>query len=91
MALLDACVDLSPPQSDAVTLAPRNPLSASVLIAGEVGVGKIGEAGLILCHYWGERRRRFLILRPAGVRKQGRMELEEKFNLPNAICDARTA
>jgi len=90
MALFDACVDLNPHQIDAAAFALRNPLSKGVLLADEVGLGKTIEAGLVLCQYWAERKRRLLVICPASLRKQWSLELLEKFNLPNVILDART-
>lgn len=90
MALFDACVDLNPHQIDAAAFALRNPLSKGVLLADEVGLGKTIEAGLVLCQHWAERKRRLLVICPASLRKQWSLELEEKFNLPNTILDART-
>jgi len=90
MALFDACVDLNPHQIDAAAFALRNPVSKGVLLADEVGLGKTIEAGLVLCQYWAERKRRLLIICPASLRKQWSLELEEKFNLPTIILDSRT-
>jgi superfamily II DNA or RNA helicase len=90
MALFDACVDLNPHQIDAAAFALRNPLSKGVLLADEVGLGKTIEAGLVLCQFWAERKRRLLVICPASLRKQWSLELLEKFNLPNVILDART-
>lgn len=90
MALFDACVDLNPHQIDAAAFALRNPLSKGVLLADEVGLGKTIEGGLVLCQYWAERKRRLLIICPASLRKQWSLELEEKFNLPTVVLDART-
>jgi hypothetical protein len=90
MALFDACVDLNPHQIDGAAFALRNPLSKGVLLADEVGLGKTIEAGLVLCQYWAERKRRLLVICPASLRKQWSLELEEKFNLPNVILDSRT-
>ncbi len=90
MALFDACVDLNPHQIDAAAFALRNPLSKGVLLADEVGLGKTIEAGLVLCQQWAERKRRLLVICPASLRKQWSLELEEKFNIPNTILDART-
>lgn len=87
-ALFDASVDLNPHQIDAALFALRSPLSKGVLLADEVGLGKTIEAGLVLCQYWAERRRRLLVICPASLRKQWSMELEEKFNLPTIIMDA---
>jgi SNF2 family DNA or RNA helicase len=90
MALFDACVDLNPHQIDAAAFALRNPLSKGVLLADEVGLGKTIEAGLVLSQYWAERKRRLIVICPASLRKQWSLELEEKFNIPNVILDART-
>ena len=90
MALFDACVDLNPHQIDAAAFALRNPLSKGVVLADEVGLGKTIEAGLVLCQHWAERKRRLLVICPASLRKQWGLELEEKFNLPNVILDAKT-
>lgn len=90
MALFDACVDLNPHQIDAAAFALRSPLSKGVLLADEVGLGKTIEAGLVMCQYWAERKRRLLVICPASLRKQWGLELEEKFNLPTTILDART-
>lgn len=88
MSLFDACVDLNPHQIDAALFALKSPLSKGVVLADEVGLGKTIEAGLVLCQYWAERRRRLLVVCPASIRKQWSLELEEKFNLPTTILDA---
>ena len=90
MALFDAGVDLNPHQIDAAAFALRSPLSKGVLLADEVGLGKTIEAGLVLCQYWAERKRRLLVICPASIRKQWSLELKEKFNLPSVILDAKT-
>ncbi|MFE8064563.1 SNF2-related protein [Priestia aryabhattai] len=89
-SLFDANVDLNPHQIEAALFAFRSPLSKGVLIADEVGLGKTIEAGLVLCQYWAERKRKLLIICPASLRKQWSMELEEKFNLPNIILETKT-
>jgi hypothetical protein len=89
-ALFDACVDLNPHQIEAALFALRSPLSKGVLLADEVGLGKTIEAGLVLCQYWAEKKRKILVVCPASLRKQWAMELEEKFNLPSLILDAKT-
>lgn len=89
-ALFDACVDLNPHQIEAALFALRSPLSKGVLLADEVGLGKTIEAGLVLCQYWAERRRKILVVTPASLRKQWALELSEKFNLPSIILDAKT-
>jgi ERCC4-related helicase len=90
MSLFDACVDLNPHQIEAAMFALKSPLSKGVILADEVGLGKTIEAGLVLCQYWAERRRRVLVICPAAIRKQWSLELEEKFNLPTLILDAPT-
>lgn len=90
MSLFDAQVDLNPHQIEAALFALKSPISKGVLLADEVGLGKTIEAGIVLCQYWSERRRRLLVICPASLRKQWAMELEEKFNLPAVVLDART-
>jgi len=54
-SLFDAKVDLSPHQIEAALFALRSPISADVLLADEVGLGKTIEAGIVLCQYCGEK------------------------------------
>jgi superfamily II DNA/RNA helicase len=89
-ALFDACVDLNPHQIEAALFALRSPLSKGVLLADEVGLGKTIEAGLVICQSWAENCRKLLIVCPASLRKQWAVEIEEKFNLPSQILDAKT-
>jgi hypothetical protein len=89
MALFDAAVDLNPHQIEAALFALRSPLSKGVILADEVGLGKTIEAGIVLCQFWAERKRRLLVICPASLRKQWAMELEEKFNLPTRVLDAK--
>lgn len=89
-SLFDASVDLNPHQIEAALFALKSPLSKGVLLADEVGLGKTIEAGIVLCQFWAERRRRLLVICPASLRKQWAVELEEKFNLPAFVLDART-
>jgi hypothetical protein len=90
MSLFDAAVDLNPHQIEAALFALESPLSKGVVLADEVGLGKTIEAGIVLCQYWAERKRRLLVLCPASIRKQWALELEEKFNLPALVLDAKT-
>lgn len=90
-SLLNAKVDLNPHQVEAALFALYSPVSQGVLLADEVGLGKTIEAGLVLCQLWSERKRHLLIVCPASLRKQWQCELEEKFNLPSRIVDAKTA
>ena len=89
-SLFDASVDLNPHQIEAALFALKSPLSKGVLLADEVGLGKTIEAGIVLCQYWSERRRQLLVICPASLRKQWALELEEKFNLPTVVLDAKT-
>jgi len=89
-SLFDACVDLNPHQIEAALFALRSPVSKGVLLADEVGLGKTVEAGIVLCQCWAERKRRLLVICPASLRKQWAIELEEKFNLPSLVLDARS-
>jgi hypothetical protein len=89
MSLFDATVDLNPHQIEAALFALQSPLSKGVILADEVGLGKTIEAGIVLCQFWAERKRRLLVLCPASIRKQWALELAEKFNLPVIVLDAR--
>ena len=89
MALFDAAVDLNPHQIEAALFALESPISKGVILADEVGLGKTIEAGIVLCQLWAERRRRLLVICPASIRKQWALELEEKFNLPAQVVDAK--
>lgn len=90
MSLFNAEVDLNPHQIEAALFALQSPLSKGVLLADEVGLGKTIEAGIVLCQYWAEHRRRILVLCPASIRKQWALELEDKFNLPAVVLDAKS-
>ncbi|ELV3433009.1 DEAD/DEAH box helicase family protein [Enterobacter hormaechei] len=89
-SLFDASVDLNPHQIEAALFAIENPLSKGTVLADEVGLGKTIEAGLVLCQYWAERKRKLLIICPASLRRQWASELLEKFNLPSHVLDAKT-
>ena len=89
-SLFDACVDLNPHQIEAALFAVRSPVSKGVLLADEVGLGKTIEAGIVLCEYWAERKRKLLVICPASIRKQWALELSEKFNLTSEIIDAKS-
>ena len=88
-SLLSASVDLNPHQIEAALFALHSPLSKGCILADEVGLGKTIEAGLILCQLWAERKRRLLVVCPAALRRQWQSELQEKFNLPAEIIDAK--
>src|SRR5689334_18626119 len=89
-ALVDAQVDLNPHQVDAALFAFRSPLSKGAILADEVGLGKIIEAGLVISQKWAERHRRVLVITPANLRKQWHQELTEKFSLPCRILESKS-
>lgn len=89
MSLFDATVDLNPHQIEAALFALRSPLSSGVILADEVGLGKTIEAGIVLCQMWAEQKRLLLVVCPASIRKQWALELNEKFNLPSRVLDAK--
>jgi len=71
-------VDLDPHQIEAALFALQSPLSKGVILADEVGLGKTIEAGIVLCQFWAERKRRLLLICPASIRKQWALELERR-------------
>ena len=87
--LLSAKVDLNPHQVQAALFALNTSREKGVLLADEVGLGKTIECGLVLCQLWSERKRNLLVICPASLRKQWQLELQEKFNLPAEILDAK--
>ena len=89
-SLFNASVDLNPHQIEAALFALKSPLSKGVILADEVGLGKTIEAGLILGQYWAEKKRKLLIICPASLRRQWASEIQEKFNLPAVILDAKS-
>ena len=89
-SLFDACVDLNPHQIEAALFALKSPLSKGTILADEVGLGKTIEAGLVLCQFWAERKRKLIVICPASLRKQWNIELEEKFNIPSLILETKT-
>ena len=60
------------------------------MLADEVGLGKTIEAGIVLCQYWAERKRRILIIAPSSLRQQWQQELDEKFAIPSRLLDAKS-
>jgi len=89
-SLFDACVDLNPHQIEAALFALRSPISKGVILADEVGLGKTIEAGVLLCQLWAEKKRKLMVICPASLRKQWALELEEKFNLPSVVIEAKS-
>jgi len=89
-AVASAQVDLNPHQIDAALFAFRSPLSKGALLAGEVGLGKTIEAGLVLSQKWAERKRRILVIVPSNLRTQWYQELTEKFFLPCRVLESKS-
>lgn len=89
-SIFDAKIDLNPHQVEASLFAFQSPLQNGVILADEVGLGKTIEAGLVLCQYWSERKRKIIIIAPASLRKQWSMELKEKFFIDSVIIDGST-
>lgn len=87
--LFDAQVDPKPHQIDAALFALQTS-SPGVILADEVGLGKTIEAGIVLCQYWAERKRRILIIAPSSLRQQWQQELDEKFAIPSKLLDAKS-
>lgn len=88
--LFDAQVEPKPHQIDAALFALQASTSRGVVLADEVGLGKTIEAGIVLCQYWAERKRRILIIAPSSLRQQWQQELDEKFAIPSRLLDAKT-
>ena len=89
MSLFDAAVELNPHQIEAALFALHSPISKGAILADEVGLGKTIEAGIVLCQFWAERKRRLLVICPASLRAQWAAELSEKFNLPAVVVDSK--
>lgn len=87
--LFDAQVEPKPHQIDAALFALQTSSSPGVILADEVGLGKTIEAGIVLCQYWAERKRRILIVAPSSLRQQWQQELDEKFAIPAKLLDAK--
>ncbi|MEO6212199.1 MAG: DEAD/DEAH box helicase [Vicinamibacterales bacterium] len=87
-AAANARIDLLPFQLEPALAMLRHGYTR-LLVADEVGLGKTIQAGLIL----GELSRRddalrALVLTPAGLREQWRMELADRFSLDAVTADA---
>lgn len=89
-SMFNAQIDLNPHQIEAALFAFQSPLSNGSILADEVGLGKTIEAGLVLCQYWSELKRKIIIIAPASLRKQWSMELQEKFYIDSTILEAKS-
>jgi len=89
-SIFNAQIDLNPHQVEAALFAFKSPLNHGVILADEVGLGKTIEAGLVMCQYWSERKRKLIIIAPASLRKQWSVELKEKFFIDSIIIDGKT-
>ena len=89
-AMSGAKIDLKPHQVDAALFALKSPLSTGALLADEVGLGKTIEAGLALAECLSERKKHILLIAPASLRMQWRVELSEKFYIDSIIMDSKT-
>jgi ERCC4-related helicase len=87
-ALSEAKIDIIPHQVEAAAFAFRNPLSRGVILADEVGLGKTVEAGLVATQLWfGERKRRILVICPKSLRGQWKAELLSLFGLASKVIE----
>lgn len=86
--LFDAQVEPKPHQIDAALFALKNTTLSGVIMADEVGLGKTIEAGIVLCQYWAERKRKILVISPSSLRQQWKQELDEKFAIPAELLDS---
>lgn len=57
-SIFNAQIDINPHQVEAALFAFKSPLFNRVILADEVGLGKTIEAGLVLCQYWSERKKK---------------------------------
>ena len=89
-SIFNAQIDINPHQVEAALFAFKSPLSNGVVLADEVGLGKTIEAGLVMCQYWSERKKKLIIIAPASLRKQWSTELKEKFFMDSIIIDGKT-
>ncbi|HXH07559.1 MAG TPA: DEAD/DEAH box helicase, partial [Vicinamibacterales bacterium] len=83
-----AAIDLLPYQLEPALALVRGH-ATRVLLAGDVGLGKTVQAGLVL-HELGARGegRRALVLVPAGLKDQWAAELRHRFGLAAVVADA---
>ena len=82
-------IDLNPHQIEAALFALKSPLSQGVILADEVGLGKTIEAGLVIAEYFSRGQDSILVVAPASLCQQWQTEMQEKFDLPTQIVDAK--
>jgi len=87
--MFDAKIIPTPHQIDAALFALNSPTARGIIMADEVGLGKTIEAGIVIMQYYSERKRKILIIAPSSLRQQWAQELQEKFNLPATVVDAK--
>lgn len=87
--MFDAQIIPTPHQIDAALFALNSPMARGIILADEVGLGKTIEAGIVIMQYYSERKRKILIITPSSLRQQWAQELQEKFNLPATVVDAK--
>ena len=87
--MFDAQIIPTPHQIDAALFALNSPTARGIIMADEVGLGKTIEAGIVIMQYYSERKRKILIITPSSLRQQWAQELQEKFNLPATVVDAK--
>jgi superfamily II DNA or RNA helicase len=90
-ALAHSAVDLNPHQVEAAAFALASLPNGGAVLADEVGLGKTIEAGLVMAQLASEGRGRILVLVPASLRAQWRIELAEKFGLDAEVMDGDRA
>ncbi len=82
-------IDLNPHQIEAALFALKSPLSQGVILADEVGLGKTIEAGLVIAEYFSRGQDSIIVVAPASLCSQWQTEMQEKFDLPTQIVDAK--
>lgn len=85
-----AKIDMNPHQVEAALFALKHPLSNGVILADEVGLGKTIEAGIVLSEYFSRGKTALLVIAPAGLCRQWQAEMQDKFDLPTQIIDAKS-
>ncbi len=82
-------IDLNPHQIEAALFALKSPVSQGVILADEVGLGKTIEAGIVISEYFSRGSDKIIVVAPASLCQQWQTELQEKFDLPTQIIDAK--